>query len=155
MTLGEGIKFNRNNTELIGALRNASDYHTGYSRSASEAQGVDRHLFGLEMLLSSEKLHEITRPQVLDHPLYQRSKHWKVSTSTLPIPPGFGPVVDDGVGIGYFIDKNSIYFCITSRKEQDGTIVKWAQKLEMLLDASLKEMMSLHGTESLTPKSRL
>ena len=142
--------------KLIENLRNASDYHAFYSRAASEAQGIDRHLFGLEMIQAMNMSTEKQGPKLFSHPLYQRSKRWRLSTSTLPIPPGFGPVVDDGIGIGYFIDKQSVYFCITSRKEQQGVLVDWTKNLERLLDESLEEMVSLHeSSQGIIPRSRL
>ena len=124
--------------EKLKLLSEAIDSHTNYLKNASRGHGVDRHLFGLQMLVKESD----TTPTLFSHPLYLRSKHWRASTSTLPNKPGFGCVVSDGVGIAYDIQPNSIYFTITGRKENN-----WTERLSHLIEESLLEMRLLVETE--------
>ena len=54
--------------------------------------GVDRHFFGLSKMLKEGE----DSPDLFQDPVFDRSKHWRLSTSNLPTCPGFGFVVDDG-----------------------------------------------------------
>ena len=91
-------------------------------KEASIGHGFDRHLLGLrviaaEKLLKVRILYESCRCRILDFeilqmktpelyldPVYQEANHYILSTSTLSTSTimlgGFGPVVDDGFGIG-------------------------------------------------------
>ena len=104
--------------KLLSLLKEATESHVTYSRLASQAQGVDRHLMGLALVLQEgEEL-----PALLSHPLHARSKTWRVSTSTLPgMSPGFGPVCDTGVGIGYDIKADSCIFSVSSMRHHGWT----------------------------------
>ena len=132
---------------LLKLLQNATDSHSIYSKSSAEANGIDRHFFGLEQSIPES---DCASPTLFLDPLFQRSKQWRLSTSTLPIPPGFGPVVSDGVGIGYFIDKNSIYFCVTCRKENNRSA-----KLSGLIDIALNEMKAFHPSNDARKRNKL
>eukprot|EP00546_Thalassionema_frauenfeldii_P016533 CAMPEP_0178900442 /NCGR_PEP_ID=MMETSP0786-20121207/3478_1 /TAXON_ID=186022 /ORGANISM="Thalassionema frauenfeldii, Strain CCMP 1798" /LENGTH=393 /DNA_ID=CAMNT_0020571451 /DNA_START=854 /DNA_END=2035 /DNA_ORIENTATION=+ len=116
-------------------LRDATDSHTKFVRLASDGQGVDRHLFALTLLAKDgEEL-----PSLLRHPLHARSKLWRVSTSTLPgTSPGFGPVCDTGIGIGYDIKDDCCVFTVTSLKKHG-----WMNKINRLLQEALLEMKDL------------
>jgi hypothetical protein len=59
--------------------------------------GVDRHFFGLSKMIRQDE----TPPALFSDPLFERSKTWILSTSNLPTCPGFGPAVDNGIGVGY------------------------------------------------------
>lgn len=78
--------------EKLALLKKAVDSHVDYVRSAVAGCGVDRHFFGLSMLVENDK----DAPRLFADPVFVRSKHWRMSTSTLSEPPGFGPVVTDG-----------------------------------------------------------
>jgi carnitine O-acetyltransferase len=98
-------------------LQNATMSHSKSSKHASDAQGVDRHLFGLQMMVQdNEEL-----PALLTDPVFGRGKKWRVSTSNLSHPKfcnwGYGQVVPDGVGLSYSIHPESLVFNITSLKE--------------------------------------
>lgn len=120
--------------EKLELFRKATASHVVYIRKAVTGQGCDRHLFGLSMLLEAGE----TSPKLFSHPLYNRSKRWLVSTSTLPNMPGFGPVEDDGVGIGYVIKPNCVMFIVTS-----GSTHALTDRLCHLLEEALMEIESL------------
>jgi len=132
--------------EKLALLKKAVDAHVDYVRSAAMGCGVDRHFFGLSMLVGKDE----KNPALFADPVFARSKHWRMSTSTLSQPPGFGPVVPNGIGLAYTVHDNGIYFCATARQEHD----HWAGKITRLLDEALIEMKLLHDFEK-TPSSKL
>ena len=90
-------------------------------------------------------------PALFSDDLFLRSKRWVVSTSTLPVVPGFGPVVEDGVGVAYDVQANSCIFTITCRREMN-----CSEALAHHLEVALLEMKGLHpASADLPPKSRL
>ena len=120
--------------QKLELFRKATASHVAYIRKAVHGLGVDRHFFGLAMLLEQGE----ESPALFSHPLFNRSKQWHVSTSTLPNLPGFGPVEDDGVGLAYTIEPNATYFIVTSRTENAFT-----DALCHLLEEALIELQSL------------
>lgn len=86
-------------------LKNAVDAHVKYTGWAAKAQGVDRHFFGLSMLVKDGE----KAPDLYSDPVFIRSKRWRVSTSHLTHPKfdgwGYGEVVPDGVGLAYSIHR--------------------------------------------------
>lgn len=62
-------------------------------------QGFDRHLYALELLAKSLGKYE----NIFEDPAYKALQNNIISTSTLSSPAvragGFGPVVDNGLGI--------------------------------------------------------
>lgn len=128
--------------EKYALLKQAASTHAEAQRMASNGMGVDRHLFGLVNMLQDEE----TEPSLFSHPLYLRSKHWRLSTSSVIFTPGFGPVVDDGLGIGYRVDANACMFTCTSRKENN-----YIERFCNLLDEALVEMGDLVKMNLETP----
>jgi carnitine O-acetyltransferase len=119
----------------LDLLKKATSSHSNYSQLAAQALGVDRHFFGLSMMVNgSEKA-----PSLYSDPVFNRSKWWRVSTSNLSHPRivnwGFGQVVDDGVGIAYSVHPGSCVFNISALAETG-----WAPDLARLLEESLEEM---------------
>lgn len=57
-------------------------------------------------------------PALYSDPCFLKSSHWTLSTSNLTSPMipswGFGEVVEDGYGLGYSVNDNSLRFTITS-----------------------------------------
>jgi carnitine O-acetyltransferase len=128
-------------------LLRALETHVQYTRQASAAQGIDRHLFGLQMLVGAGE----AVPDLFQDPLYLRSKRWRLSTSTLPgSAPGFGPVQADGVGIGYDLSLDNVWnFTITAREEH-----QFVQPMRKQLSQCLDSMeVFLEG--SAFPSSRI
>jgi carnitine O-acetyltransferase len=103
------------------ALRLATKALEEYQAKASNGMCVDRHLFGLSMMMKQDDDDDknAAPPRLFQDALYQRSKHWVLSTSAFIFCPGFGPVTDDGMGIGYLVDGNSCLFTVSSRKENN------------------------------------
>ena len=130
--------------EKLSILKDATEYHSKYLKLSASGLGVDRHFFGLSMVAKDNE-----RIPLFSNPVFQRSKTWHLSTSTLPNIPGFGPVVEGGIGVGYEVRPDSCYFTITSRKK-DG----FSEPLCRLLEESLLEIKSLIDS-GLSPKSKL
>ncbi len=90
--------------------------HLAYAADASNAHGVDRHLFGLKKLLQpNEKV-----PDVFTDPAFGATSTWKLSTSQISSESfacwGFGEVTPEGYGVAYAIKEGSLTFTLTSLK---------------------------------------
>eukprot|EP00668_Euglena_longa_P046549 GGOE01062234.1.p1 GENE.GGOE01062234.1~~GGOE01062234.1.p1 ORF type:complete len:720 (+),score=178.70 GGOE01062234.1:33-2162(+) len=101
-------------------LKKAVAAHVAYMKEAKDGKGVDRHLFGLRMMLEREgKAAGMKTPAIFQDVAHSRSCHWALSTSHCGSPSlsyfGFGPVTHDGFGIGYMIMNNDIQFVITAK----------------------------------------
>ncbi|KAF2089377.1 carnitine O-acetyltransferas-like protein [Saccharata proteae CBS 121410] len=96
-------------------LREALKSHVQYITDASDGRGVDRHLFGLKKCLKEGE----ALPKLYEDPTYSYSSTWFVSSSQLSSEYfngyGWSQVVDDGWGIAYMINENSIQFNIVSK----------------------------------------
>lgn len=130
--------------EKRSLLQEAAKSHVDYISNAARALGVDRHFLGLSMMVGEGE----EAPALFSDNLFLRSKRWVVSTSTLPVVPGFGPVVEDGVGIAYDVQADSCIFTITCRREMN-----YSDALSHHLEVALLEMRGLHPDSP--PKSRL
>ncbi|XP_044765642.1 carnitine O-palmitoyltransferase 2, mitochondrial [Coccinella septempunctata] len=89
--------------ELKQMLAKCSQYHSQLTKEAAMGQGFDRHLFALKHFAAKNKLD----CNIFHDPEYTMMNHNILSTSTLNSPAvmagGFGPVVKDGLGVGYMI----------------------------------------------------
>lgn len=98
--------------ELFRAALNA---HVKYISDASDGRGVDRHLFGLKKCLKEGE----PLPSLYQDPAYGYSSTWFISSSQLSSEYfngyGWSQVVDDGWGIAYMINENSIQFNVCSK----------------------------------------
>jgi carnitine O-acetyltransferase len=135
--------------EKLALLQKAVNTHSAYTGKAAKAQGVDRHMFGLAMMVrEGEKA-----PALFSDPAFARSKRWRSSTSQLSHPRfnlwGYGEVVPDGVGLAYAILPNSCVFNITALRSTG-----WTDKLSEHLEAALLEMRRVVETRP-SPKSKL
>ncbi|WEW57187.1 Carnitine O-acetyltransferase mitochondrial [Emydomyces testavorans] len=102
--------------EVVKLFRAALAAHTKYIADASMGKGVDRHLFGLKQLIQKgEKV-----PALYEDPAYAYSGSWYLSTSQLSSEYfngyGWSQVIDDGFGIAYMINENSLQFNIVCKK---------------------------------------
>lgn len=96
-------------------FRAALKAHVAYIADASEGKGVDRHLFGLKKLLKpGEQV-----PAIFTDPSYAYSGKWFVSSSQLSSEYfngyGWSQVVDEGWGLAYMINENSIQWNVVSK----------------------------------------
>jgi carnitine O-acetyltransferase len=128
--------------EKIVLLRNAVETHVKYMSNAVKGMGVDRHLLGLQFLVAEGE----TPPNLYSHPLFVRSKTWRVSTSNLSHPKfenwGYGEVTPTGVGLSYSIHTNRCTFNVTSLKETG-----YSERLCHHLEEALNEMHNLVENE--------
>lgn len=96
-------------------FRDAVNAHVKYITDASDGRGVDRHLFGLKKCLKEGE--EV--PALYKDPAYTYSSTWFISSSQLSSEYfngyGWSQVVDDGWGIAYMINENSIQFNVCSK----------------------------------------
>jgi carnitine O-acetyltransferase len=115
--------------ELIKLIQQAAFAHVWYSKKATMGLGVDRHFFGLSKMVKEGEV----VPDLFKHPVFDRSKHWRLSTSSLPTCPGFGFVVDDGMGIGYAVYDDDMVFNIAARTET-GYADEFGRQLAEALD---------------------
>lgn len=96
-------------------FRTAVDSHIEYITAASDGKGVDRHLFGLKKLLQPNE----DVPAIFKDPAYSYSGTWYISSSQLSSEYfngyGWSQVIDDGFGIAYMINENSINFNVVSK----------------------------------------
>jgi carnitine O-acetyltransferase len=126
-------------SKKLELLHNAVTSHVKYIGNAAKAMGVDRHFFGLSMMVADGE----NVPSLYSHPLFVRSKRWRVSTSHLTHPKfdnwGYGEVYPDGVGLSYAIKADSCVFSITALKENG-----WTDRLSHLLEEALMEMRTLN-----------
>ncbi|CEL00681.1 Putative Carnitine acetyl transferase [Aspergillus calidoustus] len=102
--------------EAVRLFRTALAAHSKYTAEASDGKGVDRHLFGLKKLLrEGEPL-----PSIYSDPAYAYSGSWYLSTSQLSSEYfngyGWSQVIDDGFGIAYMINENSLNFNIVCKR---------------------------------------
>lgn len=130
-----------NESKLV-ALRNATRVHSQLVKECAKGKGVDRHLFALKCI--AEKC-------VLPIPSFFQAEPWKMlnhtvlSTSNCGNPAlagfGFGPVVPDGLGIGYIIKDTCVHYSISSKHRQT---TRYAFTLENVLRdmAALLEPLS-------------
>ena len=120
-------------------LKKVSEKHQQLIREAATGHGFDRHLFALKYLQEKEtpgKLHRIFTDQS-----YRLINHNILSTSTVAskhiAAGGFGPVVDDGYGIGYLIDDEQCGLLVTSYL--DGELSSFMQAA----DESFRELATI------------
>jgi carnitine O-acetyltransferase len=114
-------------------FRKAVTRHIQYSTWAADGQGVDRHLFGLKKLVRTNKGEEV--PSIFTDVGFGKSGHWEMSTSQLSSKYldgwGYGEgeyadtlpcsianslaVVEDGYGLSYEINDDSLRWCVTTK----------------------------------------
>jgi carnitine O-acetyltransferase len=103
------------NEETAALFKKAVNAHVEYISAASDGKGVDRHLFGLKKLLGPNE----DVPAIYKDPAYTYSSTWRISSSQLSSEYfngyGWSQVVDDGWGIAYMINENSIQFNVVSK----------------------------------------
>ena len=96
-------------------FRAALNAHVKYISDASDGRGVDRHLFGLKKCLKQGE----PLPTLYQDPAFTYSSTWFISSSQLSSEYfngyGWSQVVDDGWGIAYMINENSLQFNIVSK----------------------------------------
>jgi len=107
-------------TKLRELFRSAVSRHTQYAAWAADGVGVDRHLFGLKMLIPASSQPKSV-PSIYTDPAFSKSNHWELSTSQLSSPYfdgwGYGEVVPDGFGLSYSIGDDYVRWTVTSSEK--------------------------------------
>ncbi|XP_076658046.1 carnitine palmitoyltransferase 2 [Halictus rubicundus] len=109
----------KNNTltrsELKQLIMNCGNVHNTLTKEAAMGQGFDRHLFALKKIYEQSNT---PMPAIFKDPAYEYINKNVLSTSTLSSPAvlagGFGPVIDNGYGIGYMIQDQRLGAVVTS-----------------------------------------
>ncbi|AFR92669.1 carnitine O-acetyltransferase [Cryptococcus neoformans C23] len=123
-------------------FRKAVERHVQYAVWAADAQGVDRHLFGLKKLIAPGE----PTPEIFSDPAFARSSHWELSTSNLGSRYldgwGYGEVVEDGFGLSYSIEDDALRWGITKKKGPSGAGAS-AAELGQALESAAREVASM------------
>lgn len=102
--------------ELKALAVAAATTHVALARAAADGQGIDRHLLALKDIARASNALGAT--EFFNDDLYGYSGTWLMSTSNVSQPHmelfNFGPVSNDGYGIGYVIDENDIRITISA-----------------------------------------
>jgi carnitine O-acetyltransferase len=129
-------------------LRDALNAHVRYISDASDGRGVDRHLFGLKKCLKEGE----PLPDLYQDPAFGYSSTWFISSSQLSSEYfngyGWSQVVDDGWGIAYMINENSLQFNIVSKG-------LGSDKMSFYLNEAASDMRDLMVPTLEAPKSKL
>lgn len=103
------------NAVLREMIKKCSIVHGMLTKDAAMGQGFDRHLFGLRYMA---EINGIEIPALYKDENYKRINYNILSTSTLSsasvVAGAFGPVVDDGLGIGYSIQDDECGAIVSS-----------------------------------------
>lgn len=104
--------------EVTSLLYEAASFHVNLAKEASNGLGVDRHLLALKKL--AEANGNEAALNFFKEELFSYSSTWLMSTSNVSQPFleffSFGPVADDGYGIGYIVDDDCIRCSISAFK---------------------------------------
>ncbi|RYG45602.1 choline/carnitine O-acyltransferase [archaeon] len=132
--------------------------HSIIAKTAKAGMGVDRHLLGLRMCATALATEGVrasggedagTAPlhAFFSHPTVAQSKHWRLSTSHCGSEAtslfGFGPVVEDGFGVAYFVSRTNMAFNVTAWSGLGSSPSTSAAHLSEALRASLDDMSAL------------
>ncbi|KAL3907835.1 MAG: hypothetical protein SGILL_008710 [Bacillariaceae sp.] len=130
--------------EKLSALRNAARVHSELVKECARGKGVDRHLYALKCIAERNGL---PIPAFFHSEAWSMLNHTVLSTSNCGNPSlalfGFGPVVPDGLGIGYIIKDTCVHYAICSKHRQ-------TSRYAMTLVSVLKQMAQLMNPVSQT-----
>ncbi|XP_043280995.1 carnitine O-palmitoyltransferase 2, mitochondrial isoform X2 [Venturia canescens] len=119
-----------------------SEAHGNLVKEAAMGQGFDRHLFALKDLWDKSNSSGGSLPAIFKDPAYAKLNHNILSTSTLSSPQvragGFGPVVEDGYGIGYVIQNHRLGSVVTSYKPH-----RHAEEYVKSLSSAVKDLHAI------------
>ncbi|OMJ18032.1 Carnitine O-acetyltransferase, mitochondrial, partial [Smittium culicis] len=100
--------------EIASLLRSAISAQSEYTRSASIANGVDRHFLGLRHCIQDDE----EWPALFSDVAFKKSSYWQLSTSQISEEfmdaYGWGQVVYDGFGIAYMVLNDCYHFNVAS-----------------------------------------
>lgn len=100
---------------LKSMIMNCSKTHGNLIKEAAMGEGFDRHMFGLKHMAEKYK---IPLDSIYESDGYQKLNHTILSTSSLSsdglLAGSFGPVVEDGYGIGYGVQDTMLGVIFTN-----------------------------------------
>lgn len=107
--------------------------------------GVERHLFGLSMMAKMRPPEGgAASTDFFSDPALLASTRDTLSTSSVAGPSvrffGFGPAVDDGLGIGYAMTGGGLQFTVTSLPGSKTTAVRYAAEMETVLKLMIQHL---------------
>lgn len=131
--------------EKIRLLRVATKQHSKMTSEASRAMGVDRLLYALECMCTEQNM---PKPALFTAPGYLKLGQSVLSTSNCGNPSlrffGFGPVCQQGFGIGYIIKDDSMHFMITSKRRQT---CRYRDTLQQILEQIHDDLLKCETTK--------
>lgn len=129
-----------------GRLRAALRSLSGVQRAAAAGQGVDRHLFALLKTWERSTPKGTPPPSLFGDKAWAKLNHTILSTSNCGNPAlrlfGFGPVVENGFGIGYIIKDYRLSFCASSKHRQTA---RFLQTFERTLHEMRQLLARVHA----------
>ena len=132
---------NQDTTVMLRLLREFNAAHVRYAVDAMNGQGIDRHLFGLQMIA---KQHDMS-PKFFSDLGYTRNTHFRLSTSQLPTTDflyvGYAPLVENGYGVCYNPQESDIHFIVSSFNSCPDTVT--ADRFSEVLRHSLMSVRTL------------
>ncbi|KAA0174341.1 hypothetical protein FNF27_04133 [Cafeteria roenbergensis] len=122
------------------ALKAAIQAHLAFTRDCLMGQGIDRHMMGLYILANMQGLDPM--PSVFTDRGIKTAGRYTLSTSNIsmkgsPLFGGFSPMYEDGYGVCYGIQEESLKFSIAANKSCKDTS---ASDLRESLARSLLDM---------------
>ena len=140
--------------EKLKSFRAALKSHGNYIKLASAGLGVDRHLLGLKQMIDeSNKDSEVVK-QFFDNPIFGYSQYWYLSTSQLSSENfngyGWSPVVPEGLGLAYMINKKWLHINITNYKENPFGLK--VDEMAYFLTLSVQELKQALSKETVKAK---
>ncbi|KCV72970.1 hypothetical protein H696_00523 [Fonticula alba] len=118
------------------ALRTAVERHQKITVEALMGQGFDRHLFALRKLAEAKGM---PTPAIFTDAAYGIINQNILSTSTLSSPTidggAFGPVHQEGYGIGYGMNETTLRFNVTSYQDAQPFLAALETSLHQMRDA--------------------
>eukprot|EP00013_Stygamoeba_regulata_P012864 CAMPEP_0177675616 /NCGR_PEP_ID=MMETSP0447-20121125/27303_1 /TAXON_ID=0 /ORGANISM="Stygamoeba regulata, Strain BSH-02190019" /LENGTH=504 /DNA_ID=CAMNT_0019184029 /DNA_START=928 /DNA_END=2438 /DNA_ORIENTATION=- len=123
-------------------IRQAAKRHVEQVVACKNGQGIDRHLWVLKNLANfkQKRILDYRMEPFFEDPVYQRAFHFNVSTSNCGSSAlslfSFGPVVQDGVGLGYMIKDDSVNLTASSYQHKQGRdfVVAFNQALNDMIN---------------------
>ncbi|ORX67957.1 acyltransferase ChoActase/COT/CPT [Linderina pennispora] len=107
----------------LALFQQAVGAHIEYTRAAAVGKGIDRHLLGLRVQIRDEA--EASRATLFQDPSYVQSMSFAMSTSNVSpgelFRGGFAPVIADGYGINYALDKSDLKFTVSDWQSSQAT----------------------------------
>jgi carnitine O-acetyltransferase len=132
-------------TTLQQALRTATQKHTQRANECRMGEGVYTHMLALQYMQKQvgQRIGINAMPTIFSDKGYRSLTQSVVCTSTTSEYgvelAGYGPIVDNGYGIRYFIRDNAICFNMTSRTALRENL----DKMKIYIEQSLLEMAEL------------